>query len=120
MTQYMLSVHTADDEPREPMTDEQTRRGFEQVAVLEEEMRSASALVYSGRLQGPEQARVVRPMRGRVQTTDGPFVETKEHLGGFYIIEATDLDAALGWASKVTLAINTPIEVRPLLDWRGA
>ena len=46
-------------------------------------------------------------------TTDGPFAESKEHLGGFYIIEAADLDAALGWASKVTACINVPIEVRP-------
>jgi hypothetical protein len=50
---------------------------------------------------------------GEVVTTDGPFAESKEHLAGFYIIEAEDLDAALGWASKVTAAINAPIEVRP-------
>jgi hypothetical protein len=118
MTQYLLSVHSDSDVVREPMTDEDMRRGFEQVAVLEDEMRSADALVYSGRLSEPDQARVVRPSKGRVRTTDGPFAETKEQLGGFYIIDAADLDAALGWASKVTLAIGSPIEVRPFVGFR--
>jgi hypothetical protein len=112
MSHFLLAVHT-DDEPREAMTDEDMQRGFERIAALETEMRAADALVYSGRLDAPEQARVVRPSNGRVRTTDGPFVETKEHLGGFYIVEAADLDAALAWASRVTLAIETPIEVRP-------
>jgi hypothetical protein len=70
-------------------------------------------LVFSGRLHEPDSATVVRVSDGEVLTTDGPFVESKEHLGGFYIIEAEDLDAALGWASKVTAAIKAPIEVRP-------
>jgi hypothetical protein len=51
-----------------------------------------------------------------VKATDGPYVETKEHLGGFYILEAADLEAAVGWASRVTLAIDTPIEIRPFMD----
>ncbi len=50
--------------------------------------------------------------------TDGPYVETKEQLGGFYVIEAEDMDAALGWAEKVTLVINEPIEVRAFAGWR--
>ncbi len=79
-------------------------------------MRAASALLYSGRLLDPAQARVVRPRRRMGNITDGPFAETKEQLGGFYIIEALDLDAALAWASKVTDAIDTPIEVRPFMD----
>ena len=83
---------------------------------IEEEMRTANALVYSGRLLEPARARVVRPRRRMGNTTDGPFIETKEHLGGFYIVEAPDLDAALAWASKVTDAIDTPIEVRPFMD----
>jgi hypothetical protein len=57
---------------------------------------------------------VVRIADGEVLTTDGPFAESKEHLGGFYIIEAGDLDVALAWASKVSRAVDTPIEVRPL------
>ena len=115
MSQYMLAVYSS-DEPREPMTDEERERGFALVHEIEEEMRAAKALVYSGRLLEPARARVVRPRRRMGKTTDGPFAETKEHIGGFYIIEASDLDAALAWASKVTDAIDTPIEVRPFMD----
>jgi len=79
-------------------------------------MKSADALVFSGRLVEPESAKVVRVADGDVMSTDGPFAETKEHLGGFYIIEAPDLDAALGWATKTTAAVGAPIEVRPFLE----
>jgi len=115
MSQFMLAVYTS-DEPREPMTDEEMQRGFALVATLEAEMRAEDALLFSGRLLEPATARVVRPRRRLGKTTDGPFAETKEHLGGFYIIEAPDLDAALAWAAKVTDAIDTPIEVRPFMD----
>jgi hypothetical protein len=64
-------------------------------------------------LHEPDTATVVRVSDGEVLTTDGPFAESKDHLGGFYIIQAADLDAALGWAAKVTAAIRSPIEVRP-------
>ena len=116
MSKYLLSVHTSDEAPRQPMTDEDMRRGFALIEAIERDMRAANALVFSGRLLEPAQARVVRPVKGRVKKTDGPFAETKEHLGGFYILEAADLDAALEWASKVTVAIDTPIEVRPFMD----
>lgn len=116
MTQYLLSVHGGNGKTQEPMSDEQLRRGYELVGKLEAEMKAANALVFVGRLHEPEQARVVRPSKGRVRATDGPFAETKEHLGGFYIVEAPDLDAALEWALKVTLAINAPIEVREFVD----
>ena len=116
MSKYLLAVHMSDEQPRQPMTDEEMRRGFALVEAIERDMRAAHALVFSGRLLGPAQARVVRPSRGRVKATDGPYAETKEHLGGFYIIEAADLDEALTWASKVTVAIDTPIEVRPFMD----
>ena len=94
MSQYMLAVYSS-DEPREPMTNEEMQRGFAVVHAIEEEMRAANALVYSGRLLEPARARVVRPRRRMGKTTDGPFAETKEHIGGFYIIEAPDLDTAL-------------------------
>jgi len=118
MTKYLLSVHTGNDAPREPMTDEEMRRGFEQVDALEREMKAENALLFSGRLTEPSRARVVRGTRGQIRTTDGPYAETKEHLGGFYIIEAGDLEAALGWASKVTAAIHAPIEVRPFAEYQ--
>ena len=116
MTRYLLSVHSGNGAAREPMTAEQMRRGFELVDAIESEMKASDALVFSGRLQEADAARVVRPAKRRVRTTDGPYAETKEFLGGFYIIDAHDLDVALGWASKVTLAINTPIEVRAFVE----
>ena len=79
-------------------------------------MKSAGAWVFGGRLHAPDTATVVRVSDGEVLTTDGPFAESKEHLGGFYIVEAEDLDDALAWASKVTLAVRTPIEVRPFAE----
>ncbi|HSL67272.1 MAG TPA: YciI family protein [Actinomycetota bacterium] len=119
MTRYLLSVHTVEGESRDPMTDEEMQRSYKQVLLIEEEMKSAGAWVFSGRLHQPDTATVVRQSDGDVLTTDGPFAESKEHLGGFYIIEAEDLDAALAWASKVTEVIKTPIEVRPFADWKA-
>jgi hypothetical protein len=113
MPQYLLSVHACEVTPREPMTEEEMRESFEQVMRLEEEMRSAGAFVFGGRLHDPDTASVVRMANGNVVTTDGPFLESKEHLGGFYIITADDLDAALEWAGRVTELIREPIEVRP-------
>ncbi len=117
MTRYLLSVHTLEGEARKSITDEERQESFRQLAVLEKEMESAGAWVFSGRLHEPDTATVVRVSGEEVLTTDGPFAESKEHLGGFYIIEAEDLDDALTWASKVTQAIKTPIEVRPFADF---
>jgi hypothetical protein len=117
MPRYLLSVHTVEGQAREPMTDQEVQQSWKQVQVLEQEMQAAGAWVFSGRLHEPDTATVVRPCGGEVVTTDGPFVESKEHLGGFYIIQAEDLDAALVWASKVTGAIKVPIELRPFADF---
>ena len=117
MAQYLLSMHRVEGEAREPMTQDEMQLFMKRVGVLEEEMKSAGAWLFSGRLHEPDTATVVRVSDGEVLTTDGPFAESKEHLGGFYIIEAGDLDAALAWASKVTGAINAPIEVRPFRDF---
>jgi hypothetical protein len=119
MTHYLLSVHSVAGAVREPMTDEQMRLSYERVMALESEMKAAGALVFSGRLAEPDTATVVRVSGGEVLTTDGPFVESKEHLGGFYIVEAADLDAALTWAGKTTAIIGAPIEVRPFWDQHG-
>jgi hypothetical protein len=113
MTQYLLSVHSVEGEARDPMTEEEMRQFMERVGVLEEQMKSAGAWLFGGALHDPDTATVVRVSDDKVLTTDGPFAESKEHLGGFYIIEADDLDAALAWASKTTAAVSKPIEVRP-------
>lgn len=120
MTQYLLSVQSVAGEVRDPMTSEQMQQFGEQIGALEMDMKTAGALVFSGRLSEPDTATVVRLSGAEVLTTDGPFVESKEHLGGFYIIDAPDLDAALGWASKTTAIVGAPIEVRPFWDSRGA
>ena len=113
MAQYLLSVHSVEGEARDPMTEEEMRQLMERVAVLEEEMKSAGAWLFGGALHEADTATVVRVSDGDVLTTDGPFAEAKEHLGGFYIIEAESLDVALVWASKTTAAVSKPIEVRP-------
>jgi hypothetical protein len=119
MTHYLLSVHSIEGEVREPMTEKEMQQSHKRVGILEQEMKSAGAWVFSGRLHDPDTATVVRLSDGEVVTTDGPFVEAKEHLGGFYIIQAEDLDAALAWASRVTDAINRPIEVRPFAGFEA-
>ena len=120
MAQYLLSVHSGGGDDgataAAPMTPEQMQQSYQQILALEEEMKAQGAWLFSGRLTEPDVATVVRVSAGEVLTTDGPFVESKEHLGGFYIIEADDLDAALGWAGRTTAIIGVPIEVRPFWD----
>jgi hypothetical protein len=113
MAQYLLSVHSVEGEVGDPMTKEEMGQFMERVGTLEEEMKSAGSWLFGGALSEPDTATVVRVSGGEVLTTDGPFAESREHLGGFYIIEAEDLDAALVWASKTTAAVSKPIEVRP-------
>jgi hypothetical protein len=113
MAKYLLSTHTVEGEEREPVNEEQMRGTYQRLAAIEQEMSESGAWVFSGRLHGPETATVIRVAGGEPLTTDGPFAETREHLAGFYLIDAEDLDAALGWATKVSEAIGRPIEVRP-------
>ena len=120
MPQYLLSLHTVEGEAREPMTEEEMQHSSAQISTLNDELKSAGAWLFAGALHGPETATVVRVSEGEVLTTDGPFAEAKEHLGGFYAIEADDLDAALAWAAKATAAVGKPIEVRPFRDSSGA
>jgi hypothetical protein len=120
MAQYLLSVHSVEGEAREPMTDEEMQQMMKGVGDLEEDLHSSGAWVFGGRLHEAAVATVVRVADGEVLTTDGPFAESREHLGGFYIIEAQDLDAALAWGSKVTRCVNAPIEVRPFWDRPGS
>lgn len=120
MAQYMLSVHSVEGEVGPSVTDEQAQHSWKEIQALNDEMKTAGAWVFAGRLHEPDTATVVRMSGGEVLATDGPFAESKEHLGGFYIVEAEDLDAALAWASKATAAVGRPIEVRPLVDAPGS
>jgi hypothetical protein len=114
MGQYLLSTYAVEGEvPGAPRTPEEMQAFMERVAALEAEMEASGTFVFGGALHGPEAATVVCVGDGDVVMTDGPFVEAKEHIAGFYVIHADDLDAALAWARKVVDAINHPIEVRP-------
>jgi hypothetical protein len=113
MTRYLLSTHAVEGEEREPMSEEQMRETSHRLTAIEQEMSDSGAWVFSARLHGPETATVVRVASGEALTTDGPFAESKEHLAGFYMLDAEDLDTALSWATKVSEAIGRPIEVRP-------
>jgi hypothetical protein len=86
------------------------------VHALRDEMKAAGAWVFAGGLHAPSTATVVRVKDGDVLTTDGPFTEGKEHIGGVSVISAPDLDAALEWGRKLARATTLPIEVRPFRD----
>lgn len=120
MSRYLLSVHMGADPRASAMTEEEMREGYARIGALEEEMRAAGALVFSGRLDAPDASAVVRATDETTLITDGPYLETKEAIGGFYIIEAADRDAALAWASRTSATIGMPIEVRPFFDSHGA
>jgi hypothetical protein len=115
MTQYLLSVYVSDSEMAAVPEDE-IQKIYGQVDEFNAELRAAGAWVFGGGLHPASSATVVRVQDGDVLTTDGPFVETKEYLGGFWIIEAADLDAALAWAARGTAACMGPVEVRPFQD----
>jgi hypothetical protein len=114
MSQYLLSTYAAEGEVAgAPRTPEEMQSFMERIAALEAEMEASGTFVFGGALHGPDAATVVRLRDGDPVMTDGPYVESKEHIAGFYIINADDLDAALRWAGKVVDATNHPIEIRP-------
>ncbi len=110
MKQYLLSVIQPDGPTPPPHVLEPIVR---KLNVFHGELKAAGAWVFAGGLHPPSTATVVRLAEGKVLTTDGPYAEGKEHLGGICIIKAADLDAALAWARKAADATTLPIEVRP-------
>ena len=113
MQQYLLSLYQPDGDPPPPEVLEPIMRGLDEV---NRQMRAAGAWVFAGGLHPPGRATVVRSQSGDLLVTDGPYVEGKEHLGGFTVIRAPDLDAALEWAARIARATTLPVEVRPLHD----
>ena len=113
MTQYMLTIYQPDGGPPPPEVMESVARDLH---ALNQEIKAAGAWVFARGLHAPSTATVVRVRDREVVTTDGPYVEGKEHIGGFWIIRAPDLDAALDWARKATTACTLPVEVRPMVD----
>jgi hypothetical protein len=112
MKYYLLSVMQPSGEPPEP---EILKEIMHNLDVFHAELREARAWVFAGGLHGPETATVVRAKDGDVLVTDGPYTESKEYLGGICLIKAPDLDAALEWGRKATVATTLPIEVRPFM-----
>jgi hypothetical protein len=113
MKQYLLSIYQPDGEPPPPEILEPIMRN---VRTVIQDMKSSEAWVFNAGLYPPSTATVVRLNKGDVLTTDGPFTEGKEHIGGFCIVKAADLDAALEWGRKLARATTLPIEVRPFRE----
>ncbi len=112
MAQYLLSVWHDEDYDTEDPGDDFPRLAA-QVGAFNQELESAGAWVFAGGLQPATSATVVRSSAGDVSMTDGPYAESKEIMGGFWVIEASDLDVALDWARKGAAACEGPVEVRP-------
>jgi hypothetical protein len=113
MPRYLLSVYQPDGPTPPPEVMERISRDLD---ALNAELEAAGAWVFAGGLHPPDTATVVRARDGEVLVTDGPFAEGKEHVGGFTVVEAPDLDAALAWGRRLARATSLPIEVRPFRD----
>jgi hypothetical protein len=114
MKQYLLAVHGVEGEPAPP--EAQVQQMYQAVDAFNAEVQAAGNWVFAGGLHPSSTATVVRAQGGQVVTTDGPFAETKEQLGGFWVITAPDLDAALEWAARGSAACGAPVEVRPFQE----
>ena len=113
MTQYLLSVHGNFDEIDAEMSAEEQQRLFAQVDKFNADVQASGAWVFAGGLCPPSTATTVRAHEGDLVVTDGPYAETKEYLGGFWVLEAPDLDAALKLAERASIACEGVVEVRP-------
>ena len=112
---YMLLLYSAEDASPAPGTPEQAAEMNEWFAFTEA-LVEAGAMVAGDPLHGIDTATTVRIRDGKTLSTDGPFAETKEILGGYYIIDVDDLDAATEWAARVPLAPYGSVEIRPILE----
>ena len=115
MTQYLVAIHHPDDYDPAAVEDEAMVRDID---VLNEEMEAAGVRMFAGGLHPASSAMSLRAQPdGTVLITDGPYLKTKEHVGGFWILEAANLDEALAWGRKAAVACRAPVEVRPFLDF---
>ena len=112
MTRYLLSIEQPDEAPSPEVAARLPQIARNLDAILAD-LRGAGSWVFNGGLHPPSTATVLRLENGEVLLTDGPYTEGKEHIGGLVIIEAPDLDVALGWARRFNEVIGLPIEVRP-------
>jgi hypothetical protein len=111
VTQYLVAIHHPEDFDPAVDENEATRRD---IATLNDEMKRAGVIVFVGGLKPARHARSMRlKPDGKVSMTDGPYVETKEHIGGFWVIETANLEDAIAWGRKAAVACRAPVEVRP-------
>jgi hypothetical protein len=110
MTQYLVAIHHPDDYDPSVETEAVSR----DIDVLNEEMVAAGVRIFVGGLTAARNAKSLRAQPdGKVLITDGPYLETKEHIGGFWVLKAANLDDALAWGRKAVVACRAPVEVRP-------
>jgi hypothetical protein len=115
MPQYLMSVWHDDDYVVD-FSGEEAQRQVAQVGAFNDKIQRAGVWVFGVGLHPASSATVVRAQEGQVSMTDGPYAESKEQMGGFWVIEAPDLDAALDWASQAATACEGPVEIRPVQD----
>ena len=111
MPQYLLSVHNAGENPYQ--SDEEMQQAMADTGVVNAEMQAAGVWVFAGGLEMPQRAKVVRRKDGALLHTDGPYLDSKEHIGGFWILEVADEAEALAWTEKGATACLGDVEVRP-------
>jgi len=110
MTQYLVAIHHPDN--YDPSTEDEAMH--RDIDVLNDEMVAAGVRIFVGGLRPASEARSLRKRRdGELLITDGPYLETKEHIGGFWVLECADLDKAVEWGRKAAIACRAPVEVRP-------
>jgi hypothetical protein len=114
MKQYLMSVHYVDGQPQP--ADDVMQQMYADVSAFNARLQAEGSWVFGGGLFPPDVATVVRTAGGEVVTTDGPFAESKEQIGGFWIVKAEDLDAVLRLATDASIACQGPVEVRPFQD----
>jgi len=116
MSQFLVAIHHPDS--YDPSLEGEAMAS--DIDVLNEEMIAAGVRIFAGGLQPNSSARSLKAQpNGEVLTTDGPYLETKEHIGGFWILEAANMDEALAWGRKAVIACRAPVEVRPFYDMSG-
>jgi hypothetical protein len=109
MTQYLVAIHHPDD--FDPGAEDEATK--QDIRALNTEMKAAGAVIFVGGLDSARRAKSLRlKPGGKVSMTDGPYIETKEHVGGFWVLEAASLEEALEWGRKAAIACRAPVEVR--------
>ena len=114
MKQYLLAVHMVEGAPTR--SDEEIQRSYQAVDTFNRELMASGEWVFAGGLLPPDTATVVRAQGGKVVMTDGPFAESKEQIGGFWVVNAADLDAAMEIAARGSQACGRPVEIRPFQE----